>query len=134
MERMLKISKNKLTIGTVQFGLNYGISNQDGKVNFSEVKKIIEFAKKSGISFIDTAQSYGRCESILGNIGIQHYNIITKIKPLNQNISLHNSFTNSLKKLKLKSIYAILYHSSLDTIKYPKSYQSLLNLKTKNSV
>ena len=40
----------KLVLGSVQFGINYGISNQKGKTNFSEVKEILNFAKKSKIN------------------------------------------------------------------------------------
>jgi hypothetical protein len=35
----------KLTNGTAQFGLKYGICNRVGIVNYKEVKKIIEFCK-----------------------------------------------------------------------------------------
>ena len=35
----------KLSLGTAQFGLNYGISNQTGKVKVQEVKKILQLAK-----------------------------------------------------------------------------------------
>ena len=31
---------SKLSLGTVQFGLNYGVSNKNGKVKYEEVKKI----------------------------------------------------------------------------------------------
>tara|TARA_B100000787_G_C16033236_1_gene223688 strand:- start:9 stop:149 length:141 start_codon:yes stop_codon:yes gene_type:complete len=33
----------KISIGTAQFGFNYGITNFDGKVKFSEIEKIIRF-------------------------------------------------------------------------------------------
>ena len=36
---------NKLALGTAQFGLDYGISNQSGKINLSETKKIFKFAQ-----------------------------------------------------------------------------------------
>ena len=34
----------KLALGTAQFGLNYGISNQQGQVALSEIEKILLFA------------------------------------------------------------------------------------------
>jgi aryl-alcohol dehydrogenase-like predicted oxidoreductase len=55
---------NKLGIGTVQFGLDYGISNQNGKVK--DVSEILEFCKESGIDTIDTASAYGDAEERLG--------------------------------------------------------------------
>jgi len=35
---------NKLALGTVQFGLDYGITNASGKVPLSEVEKILKLA------------------------------------------------------------------------------------------
>jgi len=50
---------SKLSLGSAQFGLNYGISNEVGKVNKNDTSKIIDFAHKSGINCIDTAYAYG---------------------------------------------------------------------------
>ena len=46
-----------LCLGTVQFGMDYGITNKSGKVKLSEVKKILDFASDSGIKYLDTAQA-----------------------------------------------------------------------------
>ena len=50
---------SKLALGTVQFGLNYGVANKFGIVEPSEVKKIFLLAKKFKINLIDTAIGYG---------------------------------------------------------------------------
>jgi len=42
---------NKIAIGTAQFGMNYGISAQNLKVNNSEILNILDFATKNGINF-----------------------------------------------------------------------------------
>ena len=55
-----------LCLGTVQFGINYGITNKIGKVSNKNVNSILESAFKNGIKFIDTAQAYGNSEEILG--------------------------------------------------------------------
>ena len=57
---------NKLVLGTVQFGLDYGVNNQSGQVQQSEVNKILQLAKESGIKKIDTSSAYGTSESVLG--------------------------------------------------------------------
>ena len=46
---------NKLALGTVQFGLKYGIANKNGQIIFEDVKKILEFARNVNIDLIDTA-------------------------------------------------------------------------------
>ena len=49
----------KLAIGTAQFGMNYGISNINGKVTGSIARDILKYANSEGIDTIDTAISYG---------------------------------------------------------------------------
>ena len=49
---------NKLVLGTVQFGLDYGINNQFGQVHQDEVGQILRWAKKSGINTFDTSSAY----------------------------------------------------------------------------
>ena len=75
---------SKISLGAVQFGMDYGIANKDGKPSFKIAKNIIKKAKTIGISKIDTAQAYGDSESILGNIGVKEFNITTKRKPTYQ--------------------------------------------------
>ena len=50
-----KILKSKLILGTVQFGMDYGINNNDGKPSFEKVKDILDFAYLKGIRLLDTA-------------------------------------------------------------------------------
>ena len=50
---------NKLSLGTVQFGLSYGIANQTGKIKSVEAKKILQLAKNSNIYLIDSSIAYG---------------------------------------------------------------------------
>ena len=59
----------KLALGTVQFGLDYGITNSEGKVQIREVASILEYAKDKNINILDTASGYGNSEEVLGRIG-----------------------------------------------------------------
>lgn len=58
---------NKLCLGTVQFGLNYGINNFSGKPSKEAVFKMLDEALEQGITHIDTAVAYGDAESLLAN-------------------------------------------------------------------
>ena len=51
-------SSTQLCLGTVQFGLPYGITNQAGQVPESEVRRILDLAAVLGISLFDTAQAW----------------------------------------------------------------------------
>ena len=50
---------SKLILGTVQFGVNYGINNNAGQVTQTEVNRILEYAAENGIEKLDTSSAYG---------------------------------------------------------------------------
>ncbi|PMP92163.1 MAG: aldo/keto reductase, partial [Hydrogenobaculum sp.] len=56
----------KIALGTVQFGLDYGINNPYGKIKEDEVFRILDFAKEHRIDTLDTAYLYGDSEKVLG--------------------------------------------------------------------
>ena len=115
----------KLGLGTVQFGLPYGISNKSGQVSAAEVNKILLLAASSGINVIDTAACYGNSESVLGaNLPLVHdFSIVTKTLPLKTNkIGLEDvakveaGFYNSLHQLGQSSVHGLLIHHSADLL------------------
>ena len=55
----------KLGLGTVQFGLEYGIANQNSICDDAELRQILELARKSKIQVVDTASAYGNAEERL---------------------------------------------------------------------
>jgi aryl-alcohol dehydrogenase-like predicted oxidoreductase len=85
---MYSLSK-KIAIGTVQFGLDYGIANQNGKVNANEIRSILNFAHENNINTIDTAKAYGDSEKSIGNylkLTEKTWYIITKISDSDKNL------------------------------------------------
>ena len=113
----------KLALGTVQFGMDYGI-NSGIKVEQNEVLKIVNLARKSGITLIDTAQLYGSSEKVLGNVNTVDFDIVTKSRAFEQDIIneneanlVINDLDHSLKLLKQKSLYAFLVHHGEDLLK-----------------
>ena len=62
--KKLKISR--FGIGTVQFGLDYGINNKTGQVSYSDVLNIFETALENGVNFLDTSRVYGTSEETIG--------------------------------------------------------------------
>jgi len=57
---------NRLCLRTAQFGLNYGISNKNGKPLKEDVFKMMDVAIDRGINIFDTASAYGNAEEFLG--------------------------------------------------------------------
>ena len=55
----------KLCLGTVQFGMDYGVFNQPKK-DPEYCIKCLDYATQSGIDAIDTAAAYGMAEEVVG--------------------------------------------------------------------
>jgi len=115
---------NKICLGTAQFGLKYGISNKTGKIKYEEIEKIIDYCIDQDICAIDTAQSYGESESILGHFNLAKFKVITKI--------LHSgSLEKSLEKLKISSLYGVLLHNENEI---DANWSKLVKYKTQGLV
>lgn len=129
----------RLALGTVQFGLNYGISNTQGQVCIKEIDNILETAKKYRIHVLDTATSYGESETLLGKKKLSHhFNFISKIPALKQNdINIEQYVEASLSKLQISQLEAVLFHHVDDIISSPfssKRFSALSELKSRDKV
>lgn len=131
----------RLAIGTAQFGIDYGVSNKLGQVKKTDAKKILKLALENNINYIDTAISYGNSETVLGEIGISGWNCISKLQPIPQNVYdidkwVTTQVTNSLKRLKLESLHALLLHKPQDILgqKGKSLLHTLKNLKTRGLI
>ncbi len=134
----------KLGIGTVQFGLDYGISNKEGKTPPDEVVRILEIAKENCIRIIDTAALYGSSEEALGEVLPQghSFDIVTKTPKFSESISetdvllLEETYHQSLQKLKQSSLYGLLFHNA-DDLLASKGYllwDKMMELKSRGLV
>jgi aryl-alcohol dehydrogenase-like predicted oxidoreductase len=110
-------SVSRLALGTVQFGLAYGIANQDGQVTRSVAKSMLQLASAKGIDTLDTAIAYGESESCLGVAGTQKFKLVTKLPAVpdghsNINHWIHDQVTASFARLGVNSVYGLLLHRS----------------------
>lgn len=138
-------SVNKLVLGTVQFGLDYGINNPNGKPSREKSLAMLDFAYEKGIRIFDTASAYGDAEEILGEFmksrGLtDKIKVITKLKPnivdemngepydiILENLSL------SLKRLNREYVDGYLFHTPAH-IKDEKLVACLVKLKEQGLV
>lgn len=60
------ITVSKLCLGTVQFGMKYGINNQNGQPSEESCFGMLDAALEQGIDTIDTARAYGTAEIVVG--------------------------------------------------------------------
>ncbi len=118
------MKENKLVLGTAQLGVNYGIANKLGKPAENKAIEIMKYAAENGISYFDTAYSYGNSEIIIGKF-LNTYksyknkiNIITKMASLNKEKlgekDINNRFFKSLHRLGQESIYCYMIHDFSD--------------------
>lgn len=124
-----------IAIGTAQFGLNYGVSNQTGQVTNTAAAQILHFAQKVGITSIDTALAYGNSQEVIGYAHKQlhePFHIITKLSV--DNISTKQvveQVQDSLSLLHCNQLDAILLHQADELLNERKAenYQKLSVLK-----
>ena len=100
---------SKIVLGTVQFGLQYGI-NSAGRPNGEDVRYILSEAAKGGICTLDTSSAYGNSEEILGECITQGeiFKIVSKYPK--GDIPVDEMFNSSLKRLKVNKLYGYLLH------------------------
>ena len=117
---------SRLMLGTVQFGLKYGINNTLGRPSLDTVKAILRAAADGGINVLDTARNYGESEEVLGKAltetGLdRHFRIVSKVKAFPENITpdavpdwIEESVTTSLRLLQRDSLDGLLLHHEKD--------------------
>lgn len=102
---------NKIVLGSVQFGMHYGISNDLGSPDNNELKAILKTAEHWGIRSIDTAAAYGNAEERLGKSAGAKFEFISKLKPGIKSGELSSAIDESLKKLQVESLSGLMFHS-----------------------
>lgn len=132
--------KNKLGLGTVQFGLDYGINNPAGMVSYRDVVKIIEcYNNEVEQPVYDTAIGYGVSQEVLGKafngLNIKSPAVVSKFSDDDINgLGLKLSLEKSIKELKLDSLYGFIAHNAGTLIDNEKLYNELRNLKSKGLI
>ncbi len=131
---------SKLVIGTAQFGSEYGIANRVGKIKSDDIHSILQLAFERGINTLDTASSYGS-EAVLGSIGVDSWNIITKVSALPDHTFdikslLSKSVSDSMRNLVQSKLYGLLLHQSQDLFRRDGDtyYQELQRLKSEGLI
>jgi aryl-alcohol dehydrogenase-like predicted oxidoreductase len=120
----------KIILGTVQFGLNYGINNTGGKPSEESVHEILEYAGQQGVKIIDTADAYGNATELLGIFNQKHPDVfLINTKFRNSGNSLSDQLQDSLRKLRIQKVHTYFFHSYEDFIRYPDLLLELNKLK-----
>lgn len=131
----------RLAIGTAQFGQPYGIVNKIGQVSQCEAKAILQLASVHGINTLDTATTYGNSEERLGKVGIQGWDVISKIPGIPDDCKDLNGWVlsnvcQSLTRLRATRLRGLLLHrpNQLLGVRGRQLYEALLRLKDAGKV
>ncbi len=104
----------KLILGTVQFGLPYGINNSSGQaVLGTDVQQILNEASAQGIQLLDSAEVYGDALEKIGKFhshATNGFEIISKFSALEEEEPLAYKVKNNLRKANCSQLYAYLFH------------------------
>ena len=116
---------SRLMLGTVQFGMPYGIANRSGQPSYETARDIVACAHAAGVRCLDTAAGYGTSEQVIGRVlkelGIADgVTVATKVQhvgaaaPRDAAKAIEESVENSLRALRLDALPICLFHREQD--------------------
>ena len=108
----------QLCLGTVQFGLPYGVTNQGRQVPEDEVSRILALAAASGIELLDTAQAYGTAETLLGRCWPSRAprRLVSKLSPGVGRENWEACLIASMDRLRAQTLDGFLLHRPSDLL------------------
>lgn len=121
----------KLVLGTVQFGLQYGV-NSAGRPAEAAVKDILAEAWAGGIDTLDTSSAYGNSEEILGRCVRDSFKLVSKYPKGETPVG--EMFEASLARLGVDRLYGYLLHHFQVYRDNPAVWEEFLALKAAGKV
>ncbi|CAA0158609.1 aldo/keto reductase [Tenacibaculum maritimum] len=123
---------NKIILGTVQFGLAYGINNSFGKPSDYQVKEILDTAFNRGIKFLDTAEAYGDSQERIGKYhkeGVNRFKVITKYGKSREDLpnDIYSRVKHNLETLGVEELYCYMFHSFKDYSEFYAEFEKDLS-------
>ena len=126
---------NKLILGTVQLGLDYGISNQLGKPTLEKAFEILHTAYDHGIRILDTAEGYGNSQEVIGRFHKENpqkkFEVITKLDAkhkLKKN-SILNQILKNCEILGVYELHGYMFHNYQSFKENTHFYNEILSAK-----
>jgi aryl-alcohol dehydrogenase-like predicted oxidoreductase len=129
-ERAALEGVSRVTLGTVQFGLPYGVANRTGQPDERAVTEIVAAALDGGVTCFDTAATYGTSEEVLGRVlhrlgVVGRVVVVTKVRPLAADEhgspalarrAIEASVAESRRRLALDCLPVVLFHREADAV------------------
>ncbi|MBJ6109865.1 aldo/keto reductase [Hymenobacter sp. BT523] len=121
---------SRLALGTVQFGLDYGINNTAGRPSDAAVHAVLRTAQAAGITLLDTAAAYGDSEVRLGHWLGEHspattpFQVVTKLAA-GSAAQVQHQLQESLARLRQPAVYGVMFHSFNAFREQPAGWEAL---------
>jgi aryl-alcohol dehydrogenase-like predicted oxidoreductase len=116
----------RIGLGTVQWGMPYGIANKTGVATQEEVSAMLAQAREAGVQVLDTASAYGDAERVLGEHSAQAngFQIVTKTRQLSRTgmtpsesaDAVEEAFKVSISRIGGAPVYGLLVHQTEDLL------------------
>ncbi|KFN47913.1 hypothetical protein N790_07120 [Arenimonas malthae CC-JY-1] len=105
----------RIALGTAQFGLAYGVSNEAGQVADSRVDEILRLGERAGMGTLDTAIAYGSSEEVLGRHRVDGWRVVSKLPAHPEGCEDIGAWVDaqlraSLLRLRVDRLHALLLH------------------------
>ncbi len=130
------MSISKLILGTVQFGMPYGINNSTGKPSAASVSEILNLAWSNNVRELDCADAYGDSQKSIGDhikeTG-QQFRINTKFR-IDAKHPIECQLKDTLNSLGLSEVNVYFFHRFQETIAHPKALDELNTLKASGRI
>ncbi|CAM4086176.1 aldo/keto reductase [Flavobacterium sinopsychrotolerans] len=120
---------NKLILGTVQMGLDYGINNSSGKISLEDSCLILSKAFELDIDTLDTAEAYGNAHQVIGNFHLFNpeikFKVITKVPHDIVAGEIEQKIRTYINDLNVYCLEVLMFHS-FDSYENNKSIIAIL--------
>ncbi|HEX2608133.1 MAG TPA: aldo/keto reductase [Flavisolibacter sp.] len=127
---------SRIILGTVQFGLPYGINNAEGKPAKEKVYRILDKAYEYGIRQLDSADAYGDAQFLIGKYvkeSERSFHVNSKFH-VSQKQTIPDQLSETLAQLQQHAVYVYFYHRFTDFTQYPESIQALELLREQGRI
>lgn len=109
---------DKIILGTVQLGLNYGINNSLGKPSVESALDILKTAHDRGIERLDTSDLYGESQNVITLSPYKkEFKVFSKFS-LEKNHSIGFHLSQTLQVLGLEKLEGYSFHRVKDFLDY----------------
>ncbi|WP_315984169.1 aldo/keto reductase [Aliamphritea spongicola] len=109
-------------LGTAQFGMPYGVTNDRGQTSADEAWRMINLALRSGAVGVDTAAGYGDAEKVL-SLDVLSARITTKVS-CQSDLTIRQQVENSLVNMGCSCVDSVLIHDA-ESLKISGALQSV---------